>query len=79
MGNVGQTDFLRIAPKQKLEELCRNVPEAPRLDRLLRYEASLERAFDRTLNQLERLQRMRFAPARPAASGTTGYGVTGMS
>ena len=59
MGNVGQTDFLRIAPKQKLEELCRNVPEAPRLDRLLRYEASLERAFDRTLNQLERLQRIR--------------------
>ena len=29
------------------------------LDQLLRYEASLERAFDRTLNQLERLQRMR--------------------
>jgi len=47
------------APKGKLEELWRNVPEAPRLDRLLRYEASLERAFDRTLTQLERLQRMR--------------------
>jgi hypothetical protein len=36
-----------------------NVPEAPQLDRLLRYEASLERAIDRTLTQLERLQRMR--------------------
>lgn len=47
------------APKEKLEDLCRNVPEGPRLDRLLRYEASLDRSFDRTLSQLERLQRMR--------------------
>src|SRR5438876_9184083 len=31
----------------------------PGLDRLLRYEASLERTLDRTLSQLERLQRMR--------------------
>ncbi len=36
-----------------------------RLDRLLRYEASLERAFDRTLNQLERLQRMRHGQPVP--------------
>ncbi len=35
------------------------------LDRLLRYEASLDRAFDRTLNQLERLQRMRRGQAVP--------------
>jgi hypothetical protein len=34
-------------------------PDAPAFDRLLRYEASLERSFDRTLGQLERLQRMR--------------------
>ena len=40
------------------QESC-DVPEAPRLDRLLRYSASLERDFDRTLNQLERLQRTR--------------------
>ena len=45
--------------RTQLEALRRNVPESPRLDRLLRYEASLERAFDRTLGQLERLQRMR--------------------
>lgn len=31
----------------------------PPLDLLLRYESSLERAFDRTLSQLERLQRIR--------------------
>ena len=37
----------------------RSVPESPWLDRVLRYEASLERAFDRTLNQLERVQRLR--------------------
>jgi len=45
--------------REKLEELCRKVPDAPELDRLLRYEASLERSFDRTLSQLERLQRIR--------------------
>jgi hypothetical protein len=43
----------------KLEALRRNVPDSPRLDHLLRYAASLERSFDRTLNQLERAQRMR--------------------
>jgi hypothetical protein len=41
------------------EVLRHNVPDAPTLDRLLRYEASLDRSFDRTLGQLERLQRMR--------------------
>jgi hypothetical protein len=35
------------------------VPRSRELDRLLRYEASLERSFDRTLGQLERLQRTR--------------------
>ncbi len=50
-----------IAPRdrEKLEELCRSVPDPPELDRLLRYEASLERSFDRTLSQLEHLQRIR--------------------
>ena len=47
------------ADRAKLESLRRTVPESPALDRLLRYEASLERSFDRTLTQLERLQRMR--------------------
>jgi hypothetical protein len=36
-----------------------NVPEAPMLDRLLRYETTLQRDFDRTLSQLERQQRIR--------------------
>ena len=45
--------------RTKLEVLRRKVPESAKLDRLLRYEASLERAFDRTLNQLERMQRLR--------------------
>ena len=35
------------------------VLEQRKLDRLLRYSASLERDFDRTLVQLERLQRIR--------------------
>ena len=45
--------------RTQLEIVSRNVPDSPGLDRLLRYEASLERSFDRTLSQLDRLQRMR--------------------
>jgi hypothetical protein len=45
--------------RTELERLRLNVPDSPQLDRLLRYEAALERAFDRSLSQLERLQRMR--------------------
>ncbi len=48
-----------LGPRARLEELCRKVPDAPELDRLLRYEASLERSFERTLSQLVGLQRMR--------------------
>jgi uncharacterized membrane protein YccC len=51
--------------RTKLEILRRSVPESPSLDRFLRYEASLERAFDRTLSQLERLQRMRLGQPVP--------------
>jgi hypothetical protein len=55
----------RVAEKKKLSAIARNVPEGPQLDRFLRYEASLERAFDRTLSQLERLQRMRLGQVVP--------------
>jgi hypothetical protein len=43
----------------KLEAVSQHVPLTPQFDHLLRYEASLERNFDRTLSQLERVQRMR--------------------
>ena len=55
----------RVAEKKKLSAIARNVPNGPQLDRLLRYEASLERTFDRTLSQLERLQRMRLGQSVP--------------
>jgi hypothetical protein len=45
--------------RRKVEVLRQNVPDSRGLERLLRYETSLERAFDRTLMQLERAQRMR--------------------
>jgi hypothetical protein len=45
--------------RMKLEILRKGVPNFQELDHLLRYETSLERAFDRTLTQLERLQRIR--------------------
>jgi len=40
-------------------ELLRGNIMYAQLDRLLRYESNFERAFDRILNQLERLQRIR--------------------
>ena len=45
--------------RNRVELLRSGVPEGAGLERLLRYEASLERAFDRTLAQLERLERLR--------------------
>jgi hypothetical protein len=41
--------------------------DAPRLELLLRYESSLERTFDRTLNHLDRLKRIREGQAVPPA------------
>ena len=41
------------------------LPPEKTMDRLMRYEASLERVIDRTLTQLERLQRMRFGHSVP--------------
>jgi hypothetical protein len=43
------------------------VPRQEVADRLQRYEASLERSFDRTLSQLERLQRLRLGLSVPPA------------
>jgi hypothetical protein len=54
-----------LSAKLKVESLRQNVPDAPQLDRLLRYETSLERSIERTLNQLERLQRMRLGRPVP--------------
>jgi hypothetical protein len=47
---------------------CRLEVEAlrlPEMDRLLRYETTISREIERTLNQLERLQRMRLGQAVP--------------
>ena len=52
--------YRKIESKRREVEILRQrVPDSPGLDRLLRYESTLERAFDRTLAQLERAQRMR--------------------
>jgi hypothetical protein len=52
-----------LASKLKLESLRRSVPEGSQLERLLRYSAAISRDIERTLNQLERLQRMRCGQA----------------
>jgi hypothetical protein len=49
----------------EIETRRRNVPEAPQLERLLRYEGSLERCIDPTLMQLERHQQMRLGQPVP--------------
>lgn len=41
------------------------VPPQHVMDRLLRYDANLDRSFDRTLSQLERLQRIRLGQSVP--------------
>jgi hypothetical protein len=45
--------------RKEVEFLRQRVPDSPAMDRLLRQENSLERAFDRLLTQYERAQRMR--------------------
>ena len=53
--------------KAKLNRRRLSVPRSPDLDRLLRYEASLERVLDRTLAQLDKRQRIRLGqPVLPA-------------
>lgn len=54
------------AEATELKKLSGSIPWEPGMERILRYEASLERAFDRALAQLERLQRMRLGqPVAP--------------
>lgn len=47
------------------EKVRQSIPDSPALERLMRYEATLERAFDRTLSQLERAQRLRMGQVVP--------------
>jgi hypothetical protein len=55
-----------VDDEPRAEELLKcAVPDSDEMDRLLRYEASLDRLFDRTLAQLERLQRMRHGQPVP--------------
>jgi hypothetical protein len=54
-----------------------SVPESPALDRLLRYEASLDRSFDKTLSQLEPQPR-KSAPTPGAAIRTPQSGDLGV-
>ena len=51
--------------RRELRTTAALVPGQEVADRLQRYEGSLERAFDRTLSQLERLQRLRLGQPVP--------------
>jgi hypothetical protein len=61
-----------LAARLRLESLRRSVPEGPQLDRLLRYEAAISRDIERTLNQLERRQRMRLGQSVPPPINVSG-------
>ena len=54
-----------VSQRSALDALRHSVPEASRLDRLLKYEITLDRATDRVLTRLERLQRMRLGQPVP--------------
>jgi hypothetical protein len=64
---------MECAPKNEVSETNQNqfeeaaalVPALDISERLLRYETHLSREFDRTLSQLERLQRMRLGQTVP--------------
>ena len=56
----------RTMERRELQETAVLVPRQEVVDRLQRYEGSLERTFDRTLTQLERLQRFRLGQPVPA-------------
>jgi len=60
-------ELQRIVGKQRgeYETIAALVPSQDALDRLVRYEAHLSREIDRTLSQLERLQRIRLGQAVP--------------
>lgn len=67
LDRYGQEQAAVVSDKLRLESLPSNVPDAQRLDRLLRYETTLERGIHRVLNQLEHLQRMRLGqPVAPS-------------
>jgi len=53
------------ANRERLESESAVVPEAHRLDRLLRYRASLGRDYDRKLNQPLRMQQIRKGQPEP--------------
>jgi hypothetical protein len=58
---------VRTVDHHRLHEPTALVPRQEVTDRLQRYEGSLDRSFDRTLSQLERLQRLRLGqPVLPA-------------
>jgi hypothetical protein len=59
MKSIGMRAHWRNEKMRDLRGRAGLIPEERSSDRFLRYEAALERIFDRTLTQLERLQRMR--------------------
>lgn len=65
LGRYGKKQAKMLARRLKLQSLCYRVPYASQPDRLLRYEISLDRSIERTLNRLERLQRMRLGQPVP--------------
>jgi hypothetical protein len=58
---IADLDKEKARNKLKLQVIKKlgNIPSREELDRLLRYEGSIERQFYKALNQLERLQRLR--------------------
>src|SRR5262245_55752351 len=63
----------RVNKAKELALRVAQVPESPTLDRMMRYEASLERAFFRCLHELHRLQAARAGVPVPPRGGRRGF------
>jgi hypothetical protein len=59
LNDHGKTHKQLVSAKVELDKIRGTVPSSSVADHLLKYEASIERAIDRTLSQLERRQRLR--------------------
>jgi hypothetical protein len=57
--HIGKVRDDLAASKERLKAGCAQVPQPATVDRLLTYETILNRAIEKTLNQIEHLQRIR--------------------
>jgi len=75
LSHFRRTQAAIVSQKAELDKLRARVPASPVLDRILKYETAIDREIDRTLSQLERLQRIRLdQPVLPPVKVEVSHG-----